>query len=328
LRYNNSYKLFLNREGMNILITGGLGFIGSNLAHKCVHEGHCVTLLSHSEKKKENISEVKDDVKIILKDIRDISSEDVAGMDYIFHCASTVDNYNIQDNPYLDTEVNCNGTTALLEACRNGNPGVRIVYASTFFVNGNLDKLPATPNSPCNPLGIYPATRLAGEQFCKAYNQTFGMNATIARFTNVFGQREQAANKKKAAFNQMLAAAMRGEEIPLYSNGEFIRDYIHVEDVVDALLIIAEKGKKGEVYYVGRGEKTNFGDLMKMVIEEAGSGTLKSIEPPKFHKAVGIKDFYCDNALLKELGWTPQVSLRQGIRKTIDYYQQTGEIAR
>ena len=154
------------------------------------------------------------------------------------------------------------------------------------------------------------------------------MNATIARFTNVFGQREQVANKKKAAFNQMLAAAMRGEEIPLYSNGEFIRDYIHVEDVVDALLIIAEKGKKGEVYYVGRGEKTNFGDLMKMVIEEAGSGTLKSIEPPKFHKAVGIKDFYCDNAPLKELGWTPQVSLRQGIRKTIDYYQQTGEIAR
>jgi UDP-glucose 4-epimerase len=307
-------------ECKNILITGGLGFIGSNLAHECVLRGHEVTLLTQTLSKSGNIKSISEKVKIVEKDIREISGDDVQNKDYIFHCSSTSDNYNIHDNPNLDVDVNCSGTVALLEACRHSNPSARIIYPSTFFVNGNLEELPASPDSPTNPMGLYPATRLAGEHFCNIYNSVFGLDSVVARFTNVFGIREQRGNKKKAAFNWLIQLAMDDQEIPLYQNGDFIRDYIYVSDVVDACLTIAERGKAGEVYYVGRGEKNKFGDLISMVVEEAGGGKIKPVTPPEFHKNVGITDYWCDNKPLMALGWKPKVSLRDGIRRTIRYY--------
>jgi UDP-glucose 4-epimerase len=305
---------------MNILITGGLGFIGSNLARKCVDLGYNVHILSRSKEKIKNIKGIEDKVKLTIKDIKDIG-EEVKDKDWIFHFASTVDNYNLWEDPYKDIEINCNGTISLLEACRKDNPSARILYSSTFFVNGNLENLPANKHSSVSPQGLYPATRLAGEYFCKIYNQVFGLNSTIARFTNVFGEGEQRDNKKKAAFNKLISMAIDNEEIPLYSNGNFIRDYIYVSDVVDGCINIMEKGKMGEIYYVGRGEGVRFRDLMEMVVEEAKGGKLVPINPPEFHKNVGIKDYYCDNSDLRKLGWRPKVSLREGIKKTIESYK-------
>lgn len=305
---------------MNTLITGGFGFIGSHLAELCVNQGHNVTLLSKSENKIKNIENIKGDVGVVLKDIKNIGSE-VGGKDYIFHCASTVDNYNIHEEPFKDVDVNCTGTISLLEACRKHNPRARIVYTSTFFVNGNLENLPANSESPCNPLGIYPTTKLAAEHFCKIYNQVFDMNTVIARFTNVFGPKEERENKKKAAFNYLINLAIQGKDIPIYGEGSFVRDYIYVKDAVSGLLKIAEKGEKGEVYYVGRGEGIKFKDLMQIVLEEAKSGKLNFISPPEFHNRVGINDYFCDNGPLRELGWKPETSLRQGIKQTILSYK-------
>lgn len=306
----------------NILITGGMGFIGSHLAKKYVKEGHNVTILSRSEKKKLNISDIEKDAKIILKDIKDIGSEEVSGKDIIFHLAGTVDNYAIEEgDPYRDIEINCKGTIALLEACKNFNKKARIIFASTFFVNGNVSKLPVTPESPCNPLAIYPATRLAAEHFCKIYNSVFGMNSVIMRFTNVFGTLEQGNNKKKAGFNFMINQAVKGEEIKLYNNGDFIRDYIYIDDVVDACQLIGDKGKAGEIYYVGRGEFVKFKRLIDIISSNLPGLKITSIEPPQFHKAVGIVDFVADVSPLKKLGWEPKVSLEDGIRRTIKYYQ-------
>jgi len=304
----------------DILITGGLGFIGSNLTKNLVQKKNQITIISRSNKRLENIEEIKNKVKIIYKDIQEIG-EEVRNKDYIFHLASTVDNYNIQTDPYLDIDVNCNGTIALLEACKKYNPSVKIIYGSTFFVNGNLNKLPATPESPCNPLGLYPTTKLAAENFCKIYNQTFDMNTTIARFTNVFGVPEEGNNKKKAALNYLLNLAVQDKEIPVYGDGNFIRDYIYVDDVISGLLKIADKGKKGDIYYVGRGEKTKFIDLIKMALEESGTGKIKYVSPPDFHNRVGINDYFCDNGPLKKLGWEPKISIREGIKKTIEYYK-------
>ncbi len=305
---------------MKILVTGGLGFIGSNLAEKCVKLGYDVTILSKTNSKINNVKDIKDKVKIILKDIRDID-EEVKKADIIFHLAGTTDNYNILDNPYIDIETNCSGTIALLEACRKHNPKARIVFASTFFVNGNAEKLPVNAYSQCNPLGLYGATRLAAEHFCRIYNGVFDMNSVIVRFTNVFGIKEQPDNKKKAGFNYLINLAMENKEIPLYNNGDFVRDYIYVDDVAEACLAVAEKGKKGEIYYAGRGEFVKFRDMIDMVIKEAGGGRVKPVEPPDFHKRIGIKDFVCDNSALKKLGWQPKVSLREGIKKTIAYYK-------
>ncbi|MBI2004043.1 NAD-dependent epimerase/dehydratase family protein [Candidatus Pacearchaeota archaeon] len=252
-----------------------------------------------------------------------MKKSDVADKDYIFHLAGTVDNYAIKEGePYKDIEINCNGTIALLEACKKYNPKARIIFGSTFFVNGNADKLPVNADSPCNPQGLYPATRLAAEHFCHIYHNVFNLDVIIARFTNVFGPFEDGNNKKKAGFNFMINQAVKGEEIQLYNNGNFIRDYIYVDDVADACRTIAEKGKTNKTYYVGRGEFTKFRKLIDIIKEQIPNTKVKAITPPDFHKNVGIVDFVCDNSELKKLGWTPRVSLEEGIKKTIDFYKK------
>lgn len=306
---------------MKVLILGGMGFIGSHLSRKNVDLGNEVFILTRSRKKEENIKEILDRVNLIIKDIRDISEEDVKGMDIIYHLAGTVDNYSINNNPYYDIQVNCNGTIALLEAVRKYNPSAKILYASTFFVNGNLDHLPANEQSPCNPLGLYGATRLAGEHFCKVYTNLFGLNVKIARFTNVFGPYEQGENKKKAGFNYLINLAVNEKELGIYKGGDFIRDYIYVDDVVEGCIKIIENGDSSKIYYISRGEKIKFKFLIDMINKRIPGLKTKDVFPPVFHQKIGIKDFYADNSELTKLGWKPQVSLEEGIKRTIEFYQ-------
>lgn len=306
----------------NVLITGGLGFVGSHLAKECLKNGCNVTILSRSRRKIGNIDEIKDKVDLIVKEVKDIGQGDLKGIDTTFHLAGSTDNYAIADGePFRDIEANCTATIALLEACRKYNPKVRIVFGSTFFVNGNVDKLPVTADSPCNPLGLYGATRLAAEHFCHVYHKIYGLDIVIARFTNVFGPFEESANKKKAAFNWLIGLAVNGDVLPIYSNGEFVRDYIYVTDVADGCISIAQKGETDKIYYVGRGEFVKFKELITIIVKETGA-KIKSIEPPDFHKSVGIVDFVCDNSLLKKLGWRPKISIEEGIKRTIRYYKE------
>lgn len=302
-----------------VMITGGLGFIGSHLAELCVEKGYEVTIISKSDSKISNIREIRDQINLIIMDVKDIGKE-VKGFDYIFHLAGSTDNYAIiEGKPYKDLEMNCITTIALLEAVKKYNPKVRIVLASTFFVNGKVEKLPVGVNTPCRPLGLYGATRLAAEHFCHIYHNIFDLDIVIARFTNVFGRREQAS-KKKAGFNYMIKQAVEGNELQLYDKGDFYRDYIYVTDVASACLVIAEKGKSDATYYVGRGEFVKFKELIDIVARETGV-KVKPITPPDFHKSVGIRDFVCDNTELKKLGWLPKVSLEEGVKKTIAYYK-------
>jgi nucleoside-diphosphate-sugar epimerase len=175
---------------MKILITGGLGFIGSTLAKKCVDLGYDVTIITRTFDKINNVESILEEITILKRtDITTISSE-VIGFDVIFHCASTVDNYNIFDNPYLDANTNINGTIALLEACRVHNPNVKVIFTSTFFVNGNPPEMPVTPDMKPEPLGLYGATKLCAEHILKTYNRVFDIDIRIARLSNVFGLRE------------------------------------------------------------------------------------------------------------------------------------------
>ncbi|MCP4613414.1 MAG: NAD-dependent epimerase/dehydratase family protein [Planctomycetes bacterium] len=306
---------------MKILITGGLGFIGSHLAKKYVEKGVDVTILSRSSNKIENIKDIRSKIHLILKDIIHINKEDVKDKDYIFHMAGSTDNYSIQNDPFLDINLNCNGTISLLENCRKHNKNTKIIFASTFFVNGNVTKLPVDSKSPCNPLGLYGATRLAAEHFCHIYSNVFGLKSIIARFTNVFGPFEQAKDKKKAGFNYLINQALNEKQINLYDNGNFYRDYIYVDDVVDACIMLADKGEINKTYYVGRGEFVKFRKLIDIIVSETQTN-VTPIEPPEFHKKVGIKDFVCDNYDMKNIGWQPKISIEEGIRRTIDYYRE------
>jgi len=304
-----------------VLIIGGLGFIGNYLAKECLKKKFEVTILSKTKNKIKNIEDIKNSVKLIIKDVAEIDLE-VKGFDYIFDLAGSTDNYSIIENePYKDIQMNCTGTIALLEACKKHNPRARIIYASTFFVNGQVKKLPVTSDSPCSPRGLYGATKLAAEHFCKIYANIFGLDIVIARFTNVFGELENGENKKKAGFNYLINLAVKGEEIPVYEGGDYYRDYIYVTDVVDACILLAEKGIRNKIYYVGRGEFIKFKELIEILINETQSTSI-SIPSPEFHKKVGIRDFVCDNTPLREIGWKPKISIKEGIINTIKHYKK------
>ncbi len=306
-----------------VLIIGGLGFIGCHLAEACVEKGYEVTILSRSKNKIENIRSIENKVKLIIKDVKEIG-EEVKGFDYVFHLAGSTDNYAIiEGEPYKDIEMNCVSTIAVLEAIKKYNPKARLILASTFFVNGRPEKLPVNKNSKCEPLGLYGATRLTAEHFCQVYHRVFDLNTVVVRFTNVFGEREQSNNKKKAGFNYMIKQAVEGKEIQLYDSGEFYRDYVYVTDAASACVTVAEKGKTGETYYIGRGEFVKFKELIDILVQQT-KVRVKPIAPPDFHKRIGIKDFVCDNTDLKKLGWEPKVSLEEGIKRTVEYYKSGG----
>lgn len=304
-----------------ILITGGFGFVGSSLAKRCCAAGHEVTLITRSVDKLRNVDGLP--CRSVVKDVCHLNQSDVDGVDFLFHCASTVDNYNILDNPYLDANTNCLGTLSLLESCRKVNPDARIVFPSTFFVNGNLRDLPATPDSPCNPLGLYGATKLAAEHFCRIYHSVYGLNTVIVRLVNVFGVGEQRDNNKKAAFNRMIQTAVNDGTIELYDHGETRRDILYVDDAVEALLVASKHGIPGKVYYAGQGFGMKVGAFAEAAIEETGKGRIIGTEPPPFHRATGINDFWCDPSPLRELGWKPRISVREGIRRVIANYRGT-----
>lgn len=306
---------------MKILVTGGLGFIGSHLSESLINQGHEVTILSRSNLKIDNIKHFKDKVELLIKDVKEIKDE-VKNFDVIFHLAGSTDNYAIiEDDLERDIELNCKGILYLLNSCKKHNPKIKIIFASTFFVVGIPEKLPVDETARCKPLSLYPATRLCGEHICNIYHNVYGLDIIIARFANVFGEREQCLNKKKAAFNFMINTALNDGELTLYDSGDIIRDYIHVKDVVDACITLMEKGVSNEVYFVGRGEGIEIRKLFEMVINIVGSGKIKNIPTPNFHKKVGIRDFYCDISKISKLGWKPKISIEEGIKLTADYYK-------
>jgi len=311
---------------MKIIITGGLGFIGSNLAHSLVRKGHEVTILTRSRDKIHNIRGIEDQIVLIEKNMNQMGDiekieEIIASHKVIFHLAGSKGNYSILNDPNIDIDDNCRTTLTLLDLCRKHNPKIRIVFASAFFVHGNVKSIPVKENDPCNPLSIFGATRLAGEHFCHVYNSTYDMDIVIARLTNTFGIREVMDDKKRAAFNYLIKLALEDEHIPMYGKGGNIRDLIYVSDTVDALDVLMEKGKRDEVYFIGRGKGIPLKDFLSAIVHETGSGTISNIDPPIFHKKIGITDFVCDVRKLKALGWESKVGMNEGIRKTIEFYK-------
>jgi UDP-glucose 4-epimerase len=303
---------------MNILITGGLGFIGSSLANRLCRE-HQVTVLTRSEKGRSRLR-FPDLVRIQVVLVERVTPSDIKDMDLVIHCASTVDNYNIQTDPYLDIRTNCDGTIALLEACKEHRP--KLLFVSTFFVYGNARRLPVDEESACEPLGLYPATKLCAEQFCKIYGRLHGDHVNICRLTNVYGPGEVSDNTQKGALNYLIRKARLGEPLDVYSGGDFFRDYLYVDDAVDALIAVAFHASPGELYLAGYGEPVLFKDLIECLHRLTGrKSSISSVTPPRFHEAVGIRNFSADTAKIRALGWAPKIGLEEGLRRTLASYE-------
>lgn len=305
---------------MSYFITGGYGLIGSAIANKLIGK---VTILARTQNHKERLK--REDAKIILKDLSAIEKDDLEGIDVIYHFASTVDNYNVLTNPYIDIETNINGTIHLLEVCKNLEKKPKIVFLSTFFVYGNeyeRIKTPINEDSKTEPLAIYPATKLCTESIIKLYSRLYNIPYLICRLTNVYSENEDYDNKKKGGLNYMIMKAVKGEMLSIYKGGNFCRDYIHVDDVVSALNFLMDKNINNDTFLVGYGKSVFFKDIIAYVHELTGNKSeIKEVDPPFFHSVVGIGNFVADISKIKQLGWEAKIDYKEGVRKVVDKYK-------
>jgi len=309
-----------------VLITGGLGFVGSNLAEDLVKKGHQLILVSRSDRKIRNIADIVDKVDIEYGDLTDfnwLENEVLKHQpDVIFHLAGQLTSYESFEKPLYDVDVNAKSTIVLLESIRKLGQPCRFILGSTFWVVGKPESLPVNEETPCNPLNIYAVDRLASEHYCKIYNKVYDMDTLIMRLTNTFGIKEQYDNPKKAALNYLIYRGYKGQTVPIYDQGKFFRDYIYVSDVVSAAEAIMKKGKAGQCYFVGTGVKTWFYDIGRW-IEELTDGKVVYVESPDYHKRINVGDIIIDNTKIKGLGWDWKVSVKEGIKKTLEYYRRT-----
>ena len=317
---------FRNR---NVLITGGLGFIGSNLAIELVKLGARVTIVDNMLPRQGgnlfNIRDIADRVMVNVSDVRNELSMNhlVKGIDYVFHLAGQVNHVDSMRNPLQDLDINCRGTLVLLEALRQFNKDARIIFAGPRGEYGRSVKLPVDENHPTNPKGIYAVTNLTAEKMILVYDDIHKIKGACLRITNTFGPRHQMQHDEYGVFNWFIRKAMDNDEIPVFGDGRILRDFLYVEDLVECFLKVALTGDAyGEVLNVGTGVPVSFYQLAQKIVEIAGSGTAAFTEFTQERKEVEPGDYYADIGKVKRItGWQPKTSLEQGIRKTIEYYK-------
>jgi nucleoside-diphosphate-sugar epimerase len=313
----------------NVLITGGLGFIGSTLAIKLVQADANVTivdsLIPDSGANIFNIEPIKDKIKINISDLRDKNSMDyiVQGKEYIFNLAGTLNHIDSMKYPYTDLEINCIGQLNLLESCRKNNADVKIVFTGTRGQYGKSLYNPVDEKHPLIPIDVNGINKIAGEQYHLLYNRVYGIKTCSLRLTNTYGPRHQMKHHRQGVLNWFIKQVMDGEKIKIYGSGRQIRDTSYVDDVVDSLVLaMMNKETAGEVYNIG-GEPLSLIDFVEKLIKIYGSGTYELVKYPDESKDIEIGDYIADFSKFTKLsGWKPIINLEEGLRKTLSYYNQ------
>lgn len=313
-----------------MLITGGLGFIGSNLAHRLVQMGADVTILDAMLEpygfNMWNIKGIENDVKIVIGDIRDSRkvASTIKEKDYIFHLAAQVGRTISMDSPILDLKINCLGTLNILRCCRKYNDDAKVIYSSSRAVIGEPLYLPVDENHPTNPSDIYGINKLSAEKYCLLYHTLHGIHTTLLRLTNVYGPRSQIKNNYYSILNWFIGLALMNKPIPVFGNGNQTRDYVFVDDVVEAFILAASHEKaNGEIFFVGSGVETRFVDMVKMIISLVGKGSYEHTSFPLDLQKIDIKRFVVNYKKINDfLGWAPRTNLTDGIKKTVKYYHE------
>ncbi|MFH1888995.1 MAG: NAD-dependent epimerase/dehydratase family protein [Candidatus Omnitrophota bacterium] len=317
-------------ENKNVLITGGLGFIGSNLALRLVSMGANVALLDAMIPDYGgnlfNIKPVEDTVTVNFGDIRNHNTMNylVKDKDYIFHLAGQVCHVMSLTNPFPDIDINIKGAAVLMEACKRNNPGVRVLYTGTRGQYGSSVHLPVNEEAPTKPKGIYEISNLAAEQIIKVYNDIHGIRSVMLRLTNIYGPRAQMKHHRFGVANWFIRQVMAGETVKIFGDGKILRDFLYVEDCVDAIIMSAAvPDAYGEIFNVGIDKPTNFIELVESIIGVAGGGKWEFAPFSAERKAQEPGDFYSDISKIKKIvGWEPKTELEEGVRKTIAYYKK------
>ena len=318
--------------GKRILITGGLGFIGSNLAIRLVHEGARVTLCDAMIEgyggNPANVREIRSEVEIDTSDVRDeeAMARLVAGRDIVFHLAAQVSHVMSLSNPYPDIDINIKGTAVLLEACRKHNPEALVVRSGTRGQYGPAVKLPVTEETPSDPRGIYEISQLSAEMICRTYTRIHGLRTAPLRLTNIYGPRSQMKHSQFGVVNWFVRLALEGRPIPIFGSGKILRDFLYVDDCVEALLrVAAEPGAVGEILNVGHDRPSTFLEVAEILRELVPGTRIEFTEFTPERRAQEPGDFVSDITKIRRLvGWEPKVSLRDGLARTADFYRQRG----
>ena len=311
------------------MVTGGLGFIGSNLARRLVDLGAHVllvdSLIPAYGGNLFNIDGIADRVHVNVADIRQQSTMNYLVQDraVIFNLAGQVSHIDSIRDPYTDLEVNCRSQLTILEACRNHNPTVKVVYAGTRQVYGKPDSLPVSETHLVRPTDVNGINKAAGEYYHLVYSNVFGVRSCSLRLTNVYGPRQLIKHNRQGFIGWFIRLAIENKTIQLYGDGSQLRDLVYVEDAADAFLRAgADDACNGEAFNVGGPAPISLKDLASKLIAIAGGGRLECVPWPADKKAIDIGSFYADSSkFARTTGWTSTVSLDDGLRRAVDFYR-------
>ncbi|MGC9506101.1 NAD-dependent epimerase/dehydratase family protein [Baaleninema sp.] len=318
--------VFQNKKA---LITGGLGFIGSNLARRLIDLGAEVllvdSLIPEYGGNLFNIDDVRDRVRVNISDVRDEHSMRylVQGQDYLFNLAGQTSHLDSMHDPYTDLEINCRSQLSILEACRKYNPDIQIVFASTRQLYGKPDYLPVDEKHLVRPVDVNGINKMAGEWYHILYNNVYGIRACALRLTNTYGPRMRVKDARQTFLGIWVRLLVEEKPFEVWG-GEQLRDFTYVDDAVDALLLAAtHPDAKGQVFNLGGDRVVSLKETADLLIEANGGGEYVIREFPAERKRIDIGDYYCDDRLIRSmLGWEPKVPLQEGLARTIAYYRQ------
>ncbi|MCZ2127504.1 MAG: NAD-dependent epimerase/dehydratase family protein [Anaerolineales bacterium] len=315
-----------------ILITGGAGFLGSALTRALLDLNADVAIIDNFDPDGGanifNLNGIADRVRLIRADIQDEAAlrEALQGKDFLFNLAGLMSHVGSMANPFKDLAANTIGHLHLLEMCRLHNPRIRIVYTSTRQVYGRPHYLPVDESHPPAPLDNNGASKRAGEMYHIVYQRAYGMATCVLRLTNTYGERMRIKDDKLNFIGWWLQRILTEQEIQVFGDGSQVRDINYADDVVRALLLCAANPKaEGKIYNLGA-EPISLLDFAKLMIEVNGGGSLKMIPFPENRKRIDIGGYYADYSLIKnEIGWSPKISLREGLARTLAFYRENKE---
>ncbi len=317
-------------KGKEVLITGGLGFIGSNLALALVNLGAKVTIadamIPGYGGNLFNIEPIQNQVSVNFCDIRDVNVMNylIKDHEFIFHLAGQVDHILSQTDPFPDIDMNIRGTAVILEACKHYNPKARVIYCGTRGEYGKAAQMPVNEDAPTNPRGIYEISNLAAQKITQVYHDIHNIQSVMLRLTNIYGPRAQMMHPRYGVVNWFVRLAVDNEAISVFGDGQIKRDFLYIDDCVEAILTSATcEGAYGQVLNVGNDTPTTFLELVETLIQVAGTGRwhYAPFSPERAAQEPG--DFYSDITRIRTItGWQPKTALEDGLRQTVEYYRQ------
>ena len=322
----------MSYDGRNVLITGGLGFVGSNLARRLVDLGAKVTLVDSLIPEyggnRANIAGIEDRVTVNISDVRDEHSLPslIRGQDLVFNLAGQTSHVDSLHDPYTDLEINCRAQLSILETVRHENPEAKVIFASTRQLYGRPKYLPVDEQHPLAPVDPNGVNKAAGESYHLVYGEIYGLRCSVLRLTNTYGPRMRVKDDRQTFLGTWLRLAVEGEELLVFGDGTQQRDFTYVDDAVEAFLLAGASAESdGEVFNVGGEPPVSLGALAELLVELAGAGSWRLVPFPAERRTIDIGDYFADDEKIRSrLGWEPRVGLREGLERSLAYYRDHG----